>query len=168
MRLFVQPSLLFALALTMWSALVSADGGSVQLQNIAGPFSVTLFTDPTPLRTGPADFSVMIQNRKTQEPLLDAYVRLSLRVGSGSTVNVKLTREQAKNKLLYAATINLPSSGSWQVEVDVTRGSDFASTSGDITVLPSKSPLLAYLGYFLIPPVAIALFVLHQWLKNRS
>ncbi len=168
MRSFPRRFLLSILAFTLWSTLVYADGGRVQFQNIAGSFIITLFTAPTPLRAGPVDFSILIQNRETKEPLLDASVRLSLRDATGMTVSAEPTREQAKNKLLYAATMNMPESGPWKVQVDVTRGSDSASAGGEIIVLPSRSPLLSYWEYFLIPPVAIILFALHQWLKNRS
>ena len=153
-----------SLILFVWIPFVSADGGKVEFQHTAGPFVVTLFTDaPIYLRTG--DISVMIQDRNTREPVLDARVGFTFRSENGNTVEAKATREQAVNKLLYAAAVTFPESGRWQVEIDVSRGMDAASTTGEITIVPSESRLSSYWGYFLIPPIGIILFVLHQWLK---
>src|SRR5690348_8298122 len=56
-----------------------ADGGVVQLEKAAGPFVVTVFTTPSPLRAGPIDISLMIQSRENQQPLLDCQALVQLR-----------------------------------------------------------------------------------------
>lgn len=153
--------------LFIWIPFVSADGDKVEFQHIAGPFVVTLFTD-APIYLGTGDISVMIQDRNSREPVLDARVGFTFRSEDGTTLDAKATREQAQNKLLYAAAVTFPESGRWQVEIDVSRRMDAASTTGEITILPSESRLSSYWGYFLIPPIGIILFVLHQWLKVRQ
>jgi hypothetical protein len=156
-----------SLFLFVWIPFVSADGGKVEFQRIAGPFVITLFTD-APIYLGTGDISVMIQDRNTRDSVLDARVGFTFRSEDGTIVEAKATREQAQNKLLYAASVAFPESGRWQVEIDVSRGMDATLTTGEITIVPSESRLSSYWGYFLIPPLGIILFVLHQWLKVRQ
>src|SRR5262245_57509278 len=56
-----------------------ADGGTVQFKKSAGPFSITVFTTPSPLRAGPVDISLMIQSSVNQQPLLDCVTEVHLR-----------------------------------------------------------------------------------------
>jgi hypothetical protein len=145
-----------------------ADGGQVQFQHVAGSFVITLFTAAEPIYTGNPDVSVMVQDRRTREPLLDAHVELFFRGENGMMVYAKATREQVQNKLLYGAIVTFPKSGLWNVKIDVSRGADSASTTGNLTILPSKSAFSSSWGYLLIPPLGIFLFLLHQWLKTRQ
>src|SRR5580700_5635655 len=54
------------------------DGGSVQLHSVSGPFEITLFTEPPLPRAGQIDFSVLIQDAKSGQPVMDATVMLAL------------------------------------------------------------------------------------------
>ena len=42
-----------------------ADGGLARLVVDSGEFRLTVFSSPTPLRAGPVDLSVMVQDRET-------------------------------------------------------------------------------------------------------
>ena len=55
--------------------LLFADGGIVQFQKQAGPFFVTVFSAPVPLRVGAADLSVMVQKADDRSEVLDAMSR---------------------------------------------------------------------------------------------
>jgi hypothetical protein len=147
-----------------------ADGGTMQLRKTAGPFIVTVFSEPVPVRAGTVDLSVMLQKAADQSTLLDAYVMLRLRkTTSGSIVEVAApaTHEHATNKLLYAGSVTLPSAGVWQMTVDVRENGDSASASGDIDVLPAEPPVREHWPLFALVPLMILLFVLNQWLKSR-
>jgi hypothetical protein len=128
---------------------------------------VTLFGSPSPLRTGPADLSVLLETAGGNDPVLDATVRLLLR-HNATQVTVPATHTQATNKLLYAALPNLPESGQWQVTVAVERAGIHSEVSGTIEVLPGPPAVLFYWPYFLIVPFVIGLFALNQWLKKRE
>jgi len=143
------------------------DGGAVQFQQEAGPFLITLLTSPTPLRAGMVDFSVLVQSHEIRDPVLDAVVRLSLHNREGTSIEGEATRQQAQNKLLYAVVLPVEKSGSWDVEISVSRGSDAVRTSGEIAILPPRSPLASYWVYLLIPPVVVILFIMNQRLKKR-
>ncbi len=81
----------------------SADGGRVRMQQASGNFIITLFTMPEPLTTGDADFSVLVQDRATQQVLLDAAVALRLTAPSGEVQLVPLSSGYVGNRMLQAA-----------------------------------------------------------------
>ena len=55
-----------------------ADGGAVCLHETSGPFLVTVFVSPYPLRVGPADISVLVQDQRTGEVVLDPIIKLAI------------------------------------------------------------------------------------------
>lgn len=148
-------------------AMLFADGGTVQFRRNAGPFWVSLFTTPAPLRPGRVDLSVLLESEANHQPLLDAAVRIVIRKDD-RTINLEATRAQATNKLLYACQADIPSSGRWDVEVIVDRNGQRASATGTLSVLDPLPPLLMYWPYFAIVPVFILLFAVHQFLRHRE
>ncbi len=161
-----------ALGVALFSVvlLLFADGGTMQFRKAAGPFIVTVFSEPVPVRAGTADLSVMVEKDADRTTLLDAHVMLRLRrTASGSIVEVAApaTHEHATNKLLYAASVSLPSAGVWQMTVDVREKGDSASASGDLHVLPAEPPVKEHWPLFAVVPLMVLLFALNQWLKSR-
>lgn len=146
---------------------VQADGGVVIISEQSGPFIVTVFASPSPLTTGLADISVMVQDRTNQQQVLDATVTVKLFREDGSAVVSPALREQSQNRLLYAATMDVPESGSWHVLVTVSRGENTATVSSLIEVAEPWPPLVAYWRFLVIPPVAVALFLANQYLRRR-
>src|SRR5262245_52718855 len=91
------------------SPLVRADGGAVRLREQAGAYQVTVFTSPTPLRAGPVDLSVLVQDAATKECVPEARVAVRLTArGTGEALECPATSEAATNKLLQAAIFQLP------------------------------------------------------------
>jgi YtkA-like protein len=148
---------------------VLADGGFVRVNQAAGPFVVTVFSAPTPLQVGPADFSVYVQSRDTKTTVLDADVvlRFAPRTEGATPFFVTATHEAATNKFLYAATLNLPTAGTWHMHLIVRHPSGEAEADATLVVESSARPLASFWPYFLLPPVAVAAFALHQWLHGR-
>jgi hypothetical protein len=155
------------LALAMWAMAAYGDGGTMLLHQDAGPFTITLFAAPQPLRVGTADLSVMVQDRSSEEVLLDPSVDLTVAAGA-SRETVRLAREQAANRLLQAANVHFSKAGKWRVTLLVRRGNDTARLSTECTVEPDRSRAMLVWFYVLLPAGIILLFVLHQWLKLRS
>jgi len=152
------------------AAFALGDGGKIQFQRKAGAFNITLFSSPSPLRVGRTDFSVMVQNTASSNPILDADVRFHFvqrGVNSIAEVSAPARHEKATNKLLYAAQVDLNSTGNWRAEVSVQTARDSALVTGDLDVLPPEPPLLAHWPYFVALPVVAFLFVLNQRLKRR-
>ena len=143
-----------------------ADGGAIQSRQEAGPFVVTVFTSPAPLRAGPVDMSVLVQNRDTSQTVLDAAVSLHLQ-RADSDIAIPATRARAQNKLLYAANVDLAEPGEWQYFVTVIHGDSRATVSGRMIAAPAATKLAAYWTYLAFPPLCIVLFGIHQWLGKR-
>jgi hypothetical protein len=145
-----------------------ADGGTVCLREASGPFLVTVFVAPAPLRAGPIDMSVLVQDRKTGEVILDATVELAIEPLSGENPRriARPTREQATNKLLKAVRIDLPAPGWWALRVFVSRGQEEGVLATRFQVAPATSRASAVWPFLLFPLFAIAVFALHQTLRG--
>jgi len=160
--------LLLVAALLAFSSRAQADGGLVALHQEVGPFVVTVFSAPGPLRAGPADISVLVQDRASGQPVLDGEVFVRLSREGGITLVERATREVAQNKLFYSALMNLPEAGQWELEVKIKQGKETASIHGQVSAAAPTSLLLSYWRSLSLPPIVIALFALNQWLKRRS
>jgi hypothetical protein len=160
---------LFVMVMLLAQARGFADGGTVQMRKEAGPFLITVFTSPAPLSAGPADISVLLQNLDGLAPVLDARVSVLLRREASSTeIKAHATREQAQNKLLYAALVTLPESGKWRLSVTTLHNALRTEIGGEIGVTQSHVMAGSYWGYIALPPVIIAVFVIREWLIRRK
>jgi hypothetical protein len=158
---------LLLLTLLARSALFG-DGGTLQLRGETPDLVVTVFTSPAPLTAGPADVSVLLQKRETSEPILDAEVSIVMRtLASGSEIRVQATREQAQNKLLYAAPLTLGESGTWRIEVNILRFGVKSQINGTIWAAPNQQKLETYWSYLAFPPLTVLLFIVREWLVRR-
>jgi hypothetical protein len=160
------PALRSICALAILAAPLFADGGVMLSRQETSPFVITVFAAPVPLRAGPIDLTVLVQTRAALEPVLDANV--SIRLDGDSQIAAAATRSQAQNKLLYAAALNIPHPGAWKYTVSVKSPAGQATISGGFRAAEPAPPLAAYTFYLAIPPVLIAIFVLHQWLSRKS
>jgi hypothetical protein len=163
MKPLLIPALVILVQATAW-----ADGGTVQLRQEAGDLVITVFTSPSPLSVGPVDISLLLQNRDGLEPVLDARVSLVLRADeSGIELQAHPTREQATNKLLYAAPVSFSKPGKWRIVVAVLRNGKKTDTAGILEVAPAPDKAASYAGYIAFPPVMIGLFMVRQRLISR-
>src|SRR5262245_37512398 len=145
-----------------------SDGGVVQFQKPAGQFLITAFTTPSPLRAGPVDISLMVQNLENKQPVLDCKAVVQLLKQGATSIRSEATHEAAQNKLFYAALMKIPESGVWELEAFITHGSESVKVAGAIGVAPSNPVIFGYWRSLAIPLLLIPLFVLNQWLKRRS
>jgi hypothetical protein len=144
------------------------DGGTVRLLERSGPFVITVFSAPEPVRVGAADVSVLVQDAQTGAPVLDADVAVEARSPDRTAaVRHEATRAQAINKLLYATALTPGAPGTWTLEVTVRRGSDVARVQCPLPVAPPRRGLVGIWPYLALPPVVIALYVLRAVLTRR-
>ncbi len=134
-----------------------------------GPFAVTVFESPVPARVGMVDLSILLQTSGTLEPVLDARVDLELTHGD-SRLRTRVTRQQAQNRMLYAASVQIGAAAVWHYNFRVTpaSGGTPVTVEGDITVSPGEAGLDAYRIYLVLPFLCLAVFALHQRLKWRT
>lgn len=165
------PLLACTLAGALPARLAGADGGTVRLVEPVGAFVVTVFSTPEPLRVGATDLSVLLQDRVSGVPLLDARVALEVLPpagGDATPLRLAATHADATNKLLYAARFTADRAGDWTVHVTVRRGTDSIAAQCLLPVAPGASGLSAIWPYLALPPVAVALYALHARLLRRQ
>jgi len=172
-------SLLLIAVFGCGSGSLMADGGRVVSQGERGAWIITLFAAPGDLHAGPADLSVLVQDRDTKQAILDADVSLALIPPASSTgetwkppccsmratgdlSNLPASRDQAQNKLLYASYPDLDRPGDWGVTVTVARGDMKETIAGQFQVAPPSDPFMAYWPLLALPLAAIAGFILHR------
>ena len=172
--------------------IAKGDGGIIRLREVQGAFSITVFSSPEAASGGLTDVSALIQESESGKVILDANVRLALSPPDGSALNqstelcggatfstrsleapnlpttVRATREQASNKLLYSAPVELNAPGNWRLHLLVSRGTDTARFDCLLPVALSPAKLIGLLPYLLLPPLIIAAFALNQWLRRQS
>lgn len=165
-----------ALALLLAAAPLGANGGTVRVSRAAvGPYRVSVFTSPTPLRTGTVDVSVLVQD--SADAAVDVPVRVEARpVGgtegtggtaeNGGTLRHPATRDQATNKLFKAAKFRVPSPGEWEFRVAV--GSE-AGPGGEVSFRATLAePTLLDHPYLLALLVLVPLGVAGWLLLGRE
>jgi hypothetical protein len=148
----------FPLALS--TATVFADAGAVRASQRQGSLQIAVFTDPTPLRAGPVDVSVLVQDAGTGDPLLDDVIDIEVkpRDGSSAPMSYRATRAAASNKLFQAANFELPHAGWWTFNVQVGAAQSEHRISFD---LEAGDPLPAWRSlwlWFCWPFFAVAAF----------
>jgi hypothetical protein len=164
----MKPLLLLAMVILV-QATARADGGTVQLRQESGDLVITVFTSPGSLSVGPVDISLLLQNREGLEPVLDAKVSLVLRTDDSSVeLQARPTREQATNKLLYAAPVTFSKPGKWHIVVTVLQNGKETDTAGILEVAAAPDKAALYAGYTAFPPVMIGLFMVRQWLIRQK
>ena len=157
------------LALLVGTTAAHGDGGTMLFHQDAGPFTITLFAAALPLTTGVADLSVMVQDRRSGEVLLDPVVELAAtrEAGGAAQPAIRLAAGHG-NRLLQAASLPLAQPGKWQLIVRVHRGHDDAQVQTEVMVQASSTRAGLVWFYVLLPVAVILLFLLHQALKQKQ
>ena len=163
--------------------------GIIRLRDARGPFVITLFTSPELVSGRAADVSMLIQRRDSNEAVFDAIVSFVLTPPRNSILedtkaicgqpglvttlgaedgqkSILARREQSPNRLLYAAPVNFPISGSWELDALVRHGADSAKFRCEIPVdLPAR-PLAGLVPFLALPMLLVTLFAINQWLRT--
>jgi len=152
-------------------------GGMPQLTNAeAGPYWVSVWTEPDPIRVG--DFHVTVAILQAPEPgasareagelVLDATVLVQAQPVSqvGEILIAPATRDNAVNKLFYEADLTLPAEGQWRVDIQVNGAAGAGSAAFEIEALP-PSPFnsLVGFGWPLWAGLGLALLAAGSWFQ---
>jgi hypothetical protein len=146
------------------------DGGTLRLSERVGPYRISVFTSPEPLRVGPADVSVFVQDADSGSAVATAGVHLTLAPAGreGPALSYTATADQAVNKLLRAASLDLPAAGPWRIAVDVEGPRGPALCGVPVLVAEPLPRWRQMWPWFTWPAVPIVLFVLHQLRRQRG
>jgi hypothetical protein len=151
----------FVVALLSCKAVAFADGGAIQLSQREGNYQITLFTEPTPLRAGPVDVSVLVLNAETGDvaPDVKAMLAAAPNANPEATVSRAATAEAATNKLFRAATFDLPAAGKWHLTATIDGPLGTAQVHADVKVgepLPQFLSLWPWLAWPIVPVLLYA------------
>jgi hypothetical protein len=152
------------------SSLARGDGGTLRLSEQNGKYRITVFTSPAPLRAGPVDVSVLVQDPATGELASASQVTIeAVQSDSGAIAfHGAATTAAATNKLYQAANLDLPEPGWYAVTVSVDGPLGSARVCFDVEAVnpvPSWVTLAPWVGW---PFAAIALFAIHQLLRSGN
>lgn len=170
------------------ASIARADGGAVQLQSPAGPFQVTVFSEPGLIRAGLVDLSVLVQASPHGEAILDADVTLGLSPLENTTADqkaawtvpacindadqeltrIKVNRSRGPNLLLYSTLVRIPTQGKWQLSVLVHYKNTIGMTQTVLEVRPPASPWVNYWHLFAFPPAVIIGFLMRQRILQKA
>jgi hypothetical protein len=122
--------------------LLAHGGGTPQVLNEpAGPYLISVWTDPEPLRTDESHVNVAVLEPDTRAPVLEGVevlVQLRPPGDESSLLTKEATTEQSTNKTIFVAVFeDLPSDGRWDVSV-TARGpaGDSDPVAFEVDILP--------------------------------
>jgi hypothetical protein len=134
-----------------------------------GGYRISVFASPDPLRAGPIDISVLLQDAETGQPITNVPINVSLKPSGrrGPTIRAVATNDAATNKLLSAALVELPTPGSWDIEISrlAEHGADpvrFTIDAGE-----QSAAWTGVWPWFSWPAGVVILFGIHRRLVAR-
>lgn len=162
--------LLIAIVLSLLSiSHALADGGAVQFSQRAGDLNITVMTDPTPLRVGAIDLSILTQNARSGE-IANTYrtiVILRQMDEPALLIRAEATTSAATNKLLRSAKIELPRPGRWHLEIQHPDIVPAIQVSGELQVADKPPRWRQAAGWIMIPFVPIGMYIVGELLAAR-
>jgi hypothetical protein len=153
-------------AIILFPSMAAADGGALRMSEQKDGYRISAFTTPTPVRAGPVDISVLVQEVATGEPASGVEVSIKAQKHDGhcSEICHPATTQAATNKLYFAATFDLPEPGWYSVDVSLIGAKGETHAGFDLEAaepLPPGLTLLPWVGW---PFLTISLFFIHQLL----
>lgn len=170
----------------LWAILLPilafGDGGTILAMKEDAHLKITIFAEAVPPRVGVMDLSILVQDASSQQAILDANVRLSLKKLSvltpenswlasyckiiGSKI-LTATRDQAHNKMLYGVALPLPEAGKWELTVEVKRENKVTSMTLPLEVAAAQNPFAAWWPFLIMVPLVIGLYTWRAALIRR-
>ena len=140
-------------------------GGTPQLSGVtAGPYWLTVWTSPEPVRAGELHVTLGVGGADGA-PVLDAEVQVEISPlpNGGVSLTGAATSAQSSNKFLYEVDFELPESGLYLVTVKVSGPEGRGAASFELQALPAEAS--NWLGILL---VGVGVAALAVWLRLRS
>jgi len=155
-----------------------ANGGLLQMADaVAGPYRLTVFTNPSPIEVGSADVSVSVTGGKldasgTYPIVANALITVHWTPlnHSGTAGSDTATHDKATNKIFYATTIKPDTKGAWQVTLVVqsAAGRGAASFDTDVAAAPGSVLLLNIILVGLLFILPLLAFVVYTMTRRRG
>lgn len=166
-RFIVSPAALAALGLValmaFWAPGTWGNGGKLQLSKVeAGPYLVSVWTQPNTPRVGRLDVSVAVMEPATKRAISGVTVRLKSERLDGADTLPAVTLRQGAGWFpdLYHADLVVPAAGPWRFTLAVEGPAGTGEAGFELEVYPPR-PLV----WSLVPGVLIGLALL-WWLAR--
>ncbi len=143
-----------------------ADGPHIAFHGTSGNITVTLFSAPDPLVTGPADLALLVQNTSDSAVTPGASTHGELTLAGHAPVAFTLTPGNGSSGQLLEAIVPLPAAGDYTLTLAVQAGSS-AHFSGDLPVEINNGRRNTVLWTICVPTVLILLFLVNQYAKQK-
>ena len=145
------------------------DGGALCLRERAGNYQVAVFVAPTPLRAGPVDVSVLVQQAAGGGYVADAEVliRVTALDSVPATREYRATAGAATNKLFRAAQFDIPEPGRWELGVRIDGPHGPAEMRGVVIAEPTMPRAVAMWPWIAWPAGVVLVFGVHLLLVRR-
>lgn len=170
LRCVLAASASVAMAIAVSPRVVEADGGVPLAVRDEGGYRIAVFAEPAPLRAGPVDISILVQDAETGQHLKDVSAVVTLQSHGRVVVrrSGQATEAAATNKLFQAAHLELPFSGRWTVQVTIEGVHGNAHLATEVVAADALPRWQQMWVWFTWPAIPIGWFVLHQWLTARQ
>ncbi|RME50422.1 MAG: hypothetical protein D6796_02980 [Caldilineae bacterium] len=120
-------------------------GGTPVLTNAtAGPYLVSVWMSPDPLRVGTVHLTVAVieaaSGGENGPPVLEATVGVRARplAGDAAPIVTEATHAEALNKILYETDFEVPQAGRWEIALAIEGPDGPAEVNFSVEVLPSS------------------------------
>lgn len=160
--------LLVANAAIILSVLFSANvfahsDGVMQLASApAGPYKLTVWTWPDPPTPGELHVAIALVKAEDASPILDADVNVMLVSSSGDVEHSDAaTTEDSENKFLYEVVMDVPSSDTYDITININDNHEAAVTF-QLEVGPERG-----FNWLLLIPILIILGGVVYWIYSR-
>jgi cytochrome c oxidase assembly factor CtaG len=146
------------------------DNRALRFKDASRSIAVAVFAPPGNLAAGSAPFSVLVQDRNTQETLLDTKVDLTAHPAADSQGPPSATpahQEDSDNKLLQAADLDLPTEGDWTLRITVQHGASSEDFVLPFRVVKSGAGITCRWPWAVILVFSSVLLVAYVW-RHRA
>lgn len=153
----------------MCCANARADGGRLAFSERNGNYEIAVFTSPDPLRAGPVDLSVFLQDAATHQPIANADISVVLTSRSRfpQTIRTSATSAAATNKLLRAVKFEIPDPGPWDAEIICQAEQGTVNFRFALEVKPPLPRWIAFWPWFSWPVGVAVLYGAYRLLMSR-
>jgi hypothetical protein len=144
------------------------DGGTLRAWGQQGRYDIAVFTEPSPLVTGPVDISVLLLDRCTGEPVADARIAVDFFPAGRPDLATRhpATKQAAVNKVFHAALFELRHAGPCSVIVGIDGPDDHARIQFETDVGNPRSSPVGVWPWILGPFPIIVCYIIHRRLVD--
>ena len=148
------------------------DLGALVAQGNLGEDRITILAAPSPLRVGKVLLNLSLQPEGGPANTRNTDLTLTLKPPGdhppegthhhSGVIHTRAQRQKSTHPGMLGALVELPTAGTWQVEVSATRSGKDDVFLFDLEVGPPASPWVDYAMAFAFPVVGLLIFVWHQ------